>query len=422
MNTDVAIIGGGPGGSAAALRLRTHGINVTLIEREPFPRFHIGESMTGECGRQVRELGLEDEMAKHRFPVKLGTAVYGPKGRNRFYVPVMGRDEDRSLTQGSTWQVRRSAFDKLVQDRALSQGTAFVHGRAVRPLLDDSGAVTGVRVRHAGSEIEEDIGAKIVLDTSGSAKFLAHAGVTSPVEPGRYFRQVAIFSHVKGALRGDGEHPLDTILFYREPHHWAWFIPIDEDVTSVGVVVPSDYFQSCKQNPEDFYMREIIGLNDELTRRLSTVERIEDVRSVSNYSYEVKRFAGPGFMCVGDSHRFIDPIFSFGLFTALEEADLAVQAVVRNLEGGGEPESFDEYQTLCVRGLDRMQTLVDGFWSNPFGFAVLLHQRYLDDFIDMFAGRVYDEEESPGLKALTKLNNRTVSRGAPEALSADLSA
>ena len=412
MKTDVAIIGGGPGGSAAALRLQRQGIETVLIERDSFPRFHVGESMTGECGRQVRDLGLEEEMAKQAFPVKLGTAVYGPQGRNRFYVPVMGRDEDMSMVTSSTWQVRRSTFDKMLQDSALAAGATMVPGKAARPLLDDAGTVTGVRVSHASGG-EEDIEARIVLDTSGASKFLAHAGVTSPIEPGRYFRQVAIFSHVTGALRDEGEHPLDTILFYRETHHWAWFIPIDEEVTSVGVVVPSEYFRSRKESPEDFYAREVLDLNEELTRRLETVDRVEDVRSVSNYSYEVKRFAGPGFLCAGDSHRFIDPIFSFGLFTALEEADLAVQAIVKNLENGAQPESFEDYQELCVRGLDRMQTVVDGFWSNPFGFAVLLHQRYLHDFIDMFAGRVYDEEESPGLRALTKLNDKTLSRGAP---------
>lgn len=415
MKTDVAIIGGGPCGSAAAIWLQRAGIETVLVERDPFPRFHIGESMTGECGQQVVALGLESAMREHAFPVKVGTAVYGPNGKNRFYVPVMARRSDGALTPGSTWQVRRSTFDQVIQEAAIRAGSRLIPGRATRPIVDEDGTVTGVRVSAAASGKQDTVAAKVVLDASGQGKFLAHAHVTSPIRPGRYFRQVALFTHFKGAIRDEGENPLDTTIFYRRTHHWSWFIPIDDEVTSIGVVVPSAYFRSFKETPRDFFLREVMTVNSELTRRLPDVEQVTEVRSVSNYSYSVDDFTGPGFLCAGDSHRFIDPIFSFGLFVALAEADLAARAIGQLLDTGtGHTDPLQEYRAASERGLDRFQAMIDGFWSNPLGFAILLHQRYLDDFIDLFAGRVYGDEDSPGLVALKKLNDRTLALGAPD--------
>src|SRR5213596_3951311 len=90
MKTDVAIIGGGPGGSATAMFLAQTGLRVTLIEKAQSPRYHIGESLTGECGNCLRTLGLEAEMTSRRHPVKYGVTVYGPRGNNSFWVPVKG--------------------------------------------------------------------------------------------------------------------------------------------------------------------------------------------------------------------------------------------------------------------------------------------------------------------------------------------
>src|SRR5262245_10716987 len=109
MKTDVAIIGGGPGGSSAAMFLDKKGIRSAIVEKMTFPRYHIGESMTGECGGLIRELGLEEKMALRRDPVKYGVKVFGPEGRSSFHVPVMARTPEKTLTPAYTWQVRRSS-------------------------------------------------------------------------------------------------------------------------------------------------------------------------------------------------------------------------------------------------------------------------------------------------------------------------
>ena len=118
MKTDVLIIGGGPGGSAMAMFLIREGIKPLILEQEEFPRFHIGESMTGEAAQVVRRLGLEAEMTKGKHPVKHGVKVFGSTGVNSWYVPVSSRDKDWNLSFSTTWQVRRSDFDAMMLKEA----------------------------------------------------------------------------------------------------------------------------------------------------------------------------------------------------------------------------------------------------------------------------------------------------------------
>ena len=129
MKTDVAIVGGGPGGSACAMFLQQAGVSSTIIEKAEFPRYHIGESMTGECGNALRTLGLEAEMVGRGYPVKWGVSVFGTSGKNRFYVPVKGRRGNGELFDASTWQVRRSEFDEMMLNTARARGAEFIQGQ-----------------------------------------------------------------------------------------------------------------------------------------------------------------------------------------------------------------------------------------------------------------------------------------------------
>ncbi len=406
MQTDVAIIGGGPAGTACALYLEKAGIRSTIVEKASFPRYHIGESMTGECGNCVTTLDLQSYMAKFPHPIKWGTRVYGPKGESPFRVPVMARSADGELFANSTWQVRRSDFDAMLLDAARDRGVNFVQGEVVEALRAGD-AVTGVRVRTADG-VEETLHASVVIDASGQSTFLARVGMIGPKERGNYDNQVAIFSQVVGAIRDDGPEGADTLIFYQKKHHWAWFIPLDDESVSIGVVVPSDYFASRGESKRDFLLREIRELNPELSRRIPELKLTEEVRAISNYSYHVTNFTGKGYLCIGDAHRFIDPVFSFGLFFAMKEAELAAAAVADYLRGGGAelPNPFAAFEAMCNHGMDTIQELIDAFWNQPLAFAVFVHSRHTDDCIDMFAGRVYMDKPSRGLQAFRKLNGK----------------
>lgn len=401
--TEVIIIGGGPGGAASAIHLAKKGIHSVIIEKDEFPRFHIGESMTGECGQAVRDLGLEAEMAEIPKTVKHGVTVYGQGGKGSFWLPVMKRDENGQLVNNPTWQVTRSEFDRIVLSKAVKDGAELVRGKATTALQKEDGTVYGVEVKlNDGST--ETIEADVVLDASGIATFLSTTGVASKKERGKYDRQIAIYAHVKGANRDEQDN---TLIFYEKKNHWAWFIPVDDDTVSIGVVTPSDYYRETNEEMRDFFLREMHKINPALSERVSDLEMVDEVRATTNYSYHVHSFTGKGFLCVGDAHRFIDPIFSFGLHFALKEASLAADAIAAYLHDGQGKDAdnpFEAYEAQCELGMNTIQEVLDCFWSSPISFAFFAHERYTEDFIDIFAGRVYQKKPSRGLQAVRKVN------------------
>jgi len=404
MKTDVAIIGGGPGGTATGMFLAQAGLRVTIVEKAQSPRYHIGESLTGECGNCLRTLGLEEEMTARRHPVKYGVTVYGPRGKNAFWVPVKGWRPESGLFDTHTWSVRRSDFDHMLFTAAAARGVSVMQAEAVAPLLNGE-AVRGVRVRTSSGTVE-DIASEVLVDASGQATFLGNTGLIGEKVRGNYDRQVAIFSQVAGAIRDPGAASGNTLIFYGKKHHWAWFIPLDDQVVSVGVVVPADYYLSKNESRHQFLLRELHELNPDLMRRLPQIEFVEQVRGIPNYSYRLWNFTGKGFLCVGDSHRFIDPVFSFGVFFAMKEAEHAAASIALFLADSKreQPNPFANYQRLCDRGQDSVQELIDAFWEHPYAFSMLAHHRYPEDIIHMFAGRVYNETPLPGLMAMRSIN------------------
>jgi FADH2-dependent halogenase len=401
--SSVVVVGGGPAGSVVAACLAARGIPTTVLEHETFPRFHIGESLTGECGALLRRLGLEDQMDAAGHPVKWGVSVFGSGGRNRFWVPVMQVTEDGGRAEASTWQVRRSEFDRQLLDHARSLGADVRDGTAIAPLSGGDGRVRGVRAEVDGATV--DLAAEFVVDASGSRCFLARAGVAGRKTPGPYVRQVAIFTHVLGATRDDGPAGGNTLIFYDRPDHWAWFIPIDAEVVSVGVVVPAAYYTAADESPADFLGRQLLELNPALAERTGGATFVMDPHVKANYSYRVDPFAGPGWICVGDSHRFTDPIFSFGVHLASHEAERAAATIAAELAApSANGRALAEYAAWCEGGQDTVAALIDSFWSHPLAFGWLLQDRHRDELIDLFAGRVYDvPDPAPGLAALKRL-------------------
>lgn len=387
----VAIIGAGPAGTASALYLLEAGIQPILFDKDPFPRYHIGESLTGECAGRLRELGLESKMNAINYPVKRGVRVYGTEGKNAFWVEVQKRDGSNQLVPTTTWQVRRDTFDKMLLDTAIERGAKFHQAEVISPLMDGD-SVSGLQFRTENGALNT-LNTDVVIDASGQGTFLANCrDITSHKERGRYDKQVAIFSQVRGAIRGlDTKGAGDTIIFYKQKHHWSWFIPVDKDTVSVGVVVPSDYFKAQKCSKLDFLRNELHTLNPELTKRLPILDFVEPVRTASNYSYEVKQFTGKGFLCVGDSHRFVDPIFSFGVHFGLSEGKLAAQAIKRYIGGekGDAENPFVDYQTIVQGGQEIVQNLVDCFWDFPVAFLYYIQKRHIDGITDIFSGRIY---------------------------------
>lgn len=397
MKTKVLIIGGGPGGCAVAMFLAKEGIKPVILEQEEFPRFHIGESMTGEAGGVLRRLGLEEKMLERKYPVKHGVRVFGTSS---WFIPVAQRDKNWELNPATTWQVRRSDFDAMMLEEAQNRGAKVVRGTAKKALRTDDGGVRGITLERPDGSSEE-IEAEVVVDCSGMATFLANQKVTGPKYLGSYDKQIAFFTHVKGAVRDSetsGEMARNnTLIFYQKKYHWGWFIPVDEEIVSLGLVVPTAEFLKHKQNPEDFFRDYLPKINPEIARRIENLDYVEKVHVIPNYSFQVRGFCGKGFICIGDAHRFIDPIFSFGLSAAMREAEFAVPYIVSYVKGERRAEAnpFDAFQRFCEKGSDNLEDMVDLFWEQPFAFATFVHHRYRQELTDAFAGRVYETEHQP---------------------------
>jgi flavin-dependent dehydrogenase len=241
--------------------------------------------------------------------------------------------------------------------------------------------------------------------------------VTGPKYLGAYDRQIAIFSQITGGIRDFGDtrdtQPGNTFIFYRTKYQWAWWIPLDDDIISVGVVVPASYFTEKGESKKDFLTRELHEMNSNLTERLPEINLIEETRVIKNYSYQVKNFAGKGFLCLGDAHRFVDPIFSFGLYVTMKEAQFAGPLIRRYLNGELESREnpFAEFQIFVEQGIDILEDTLDGFWEYPYAFAMLVYHRHVDKMIDIFAGRIYDGQPSEAALSFRRLLKRERSYG-----------
>ena len=393
----VIIIGGGPAGSATALHLLRSGVQPLIIERESFPRFHIGESLSGECGADLRGLGLEEELLRQKYPIKHGVKVFNPHGVP-FWVEVKKRcPETNALIPTWTWSVVRSSFDRILLDAARNRGVEYMECDAVAPIKEDD-RITGVQIRTAKGALE-DHRCEVLVDCSGQATFLANRGITGKKIKGSYVSQVAVFSQLTDMVLDPGSDtdtslaPGNSLIFYKQKDHWAWMIPLSDTITSIGVVVPAPYFKERKLDKVDFLRDEILTLNPDLTRRVTNTSFVEEVRTISSYSYTVPNFTGRGFACVGDAHHFTDPIFSFGVFLSMKEAEFAVEAILKHL--GAEKEvnekSFAAYEALATQGQDAVRDLIDCFWEYPLVFTRMAGGKAQDDITDLFAGRLYGE-------------------------------
>src|SRR5689334_11547275 len=175
---EVIIVGGGPGGASTALYLLKAGIKPLIIERQDFPRFHIGESLSGECGNCLRNLDLEARVAHEKYPVKHGVHVFNPHGKG-FWVEVKKRCPDtNALIPTSTWSVKRSTFDKILLDEALHRGADHMQCDAVAP-IQEHGGVTGLQIRTPSGALES-LHCDVLVDCSGQGTFLANRGITGP--------------------------------------------------------------------------------------------------------------------------------------------------------------------------------------------------------------------------------------------------
>ena len=391
----VIILGGGPAGAATAMYLLKRGITPVIVERDQHPRYHVGESLTGATAVALKDLGLGPAIEAQNYPIKHGAVFYGQDGKNDFWVGLVRRNEKFEQVPTSTWSVMRSTFDKILFDAALERGATWIEATAVAPIVEGD-TVIGLKIR-TPEGATENLYSEVLIDASGSATFLANHRVTGRKVPGNSDKQIALFTQFANTIRDNGperhQQPGNTLLYYQAKHYWAWFIPVTEELTSVGVVFRTDYFKKKGMTKEEMMLHECRHMTPVLSERLPDLTPQEPIYAIPNFSYRVYDYTGKGFFCIGDAHRFIDPIFAYGIYFGVQEGEFAAEAIARLFSGdiktNGNP--FADYERLCDEGNDVVEDVIGVLWEYPLAFQRIVSLRDHVPALDLLSGRIYGE-------------------------------
>lgn len=315
---EVAIIGGGPGGSTAAALLAERGRKVILIEKDRHPRFHIGESLLPLNLPLFDKLGIREEIERCSMP-KYGVEFVSPQHKKAVTYDF-AQAWDKSLPY--SYQVRRSEFDHLLLKNAAAKGATVVEGMRAENVAFLPDGRAEIRARDEAGR-ERRWHADFVIDASGRDTLLSsQLGLK---RRNRRHNSAAMFGHFTGAQRLAGKAEGNISIFWLE-RGWCWFIPLADGTTSVGIVAPPDFFKSRKAGLTDFFMSTVAAC-PELAARLKDAQLTAPVTATGNYTYTASRMTGPGFLLVGDAFSFVDPVFSTGVYLAMTTASLGAEAV-----------------------------------------------------------------------------------------------
>jgi flavin-dependent dehydrogenase len=326
---DVIVIGGGPAGATAAAALSRAGRTVVLLERDQFPRFHIGESLLASVNDVLETIGAMDLVRAAGFPRKWGATFITPDGGVERFADFATSSE---VPAPQTWQVPRERFDELLLRHAGACGADVRERHRVLAVAFDAEGVT-VSVRAGdGPGSQQSLRARVLIDASGRASLLSRQFNLRIDEPG--LANIAVFAHYAGVPRGDGRRAGDIRVVARADGGWFWLIPISDELMSVGAVLPQRVFAVQPRLEDGDLLQRLIGDTPAVARLMGNAERRWPVRVERDFSYGSTRYAGDRWITVGDAGSFLDPVFSSGVAIALESGLEGARAVERGLTTG----------------------------------------------------------------------------------------
>lgn len=316
---DVLVVGGGPAGSTIATLLARRGERVLLVEKERHPRFHIGESLLPANLPLFDELGVGEEIARIGMP-KFGVEFVSPYHTGGPSHLEFAQSWDNRFE--SAYEVRRSEFDHILFKNAAAAGALTLEGcRVTAVAFPERGRVVASVRGDDGPD--RQVTAKFLVDASGRDTLLANR-VARKVG-NRHHHSAAVYGHFTGARRLPGKAEGNISLFWFD-HGWFWFIPLRDGTTSVGAVCHADFIKARNTDVTTFF-KNVIAMSPALADRLHDAELVGPATATGNYSYTSDRIWGPGYLMVGDAYSFIDPVFSSGVYLAMQGAFFAADAV-----------------------------------------------------------------------------------------------
>jgi flavin-dependent dehydrogenase len=386
---DCVVIGGGPAGCSAAAIVAEAGLDTLLIERETVPRFHVGESLMPETYWPLERLGLNDRIRSSGWQVKKSVQFVTHKGNES--EPFFFRQHD-DRDSSETWQVERSEFDKMLFDRASELG-ADCHDqtRLVDVCFDDAQRARGVVVQDAEGKRRE-IACRVVIDGTGQQSFVANKLGLKEVDP--ILKKSAIWTYYKDAVRGEGDNQGATIILQtKSKQSWFWFIPLSRGITSIGCVGDNDYMLRGRGKPEQVFMEELEQCPG-LKPRLAKARQLGDIRVAKEFSYMTRQSAGDGWVLVGDALGFIDPVYSSGVYFALEMGIRAGDAVVEGFEKNDlSAQQLGAWCDSFKAGVNWIRKLVHAFYTKEFSIGRFMkeHPEHRGGVTDLLIGRIFKE-------------------------------
>jgi ABC-type nitrate/sulfonate/bicarbonate transport system ATPase subunit/flavin-dependent dehydrogenase len=393
LDAEVIIIGGGPAGSTLGAYLSRAGIGHMILDRAVHPRRHVGESLVCSTTRLFDEIGFLPVMEREGFIHKHGANWVHWDGQRRCTLRFREIPE-MSIRQDYTYHVDRARFDQLLLKHAESCGSRVLQGAQVeRVEFGPNGAATGVRVQQDGSS--RLLRGRLIVDASGRQTLLGSQLKLKRKDP--LFNQFAVHSWFEGVDRGTAD-TADFIHIHLLPlpRAWAWQIPISPTVTSVGVVTDGTAFVKGGEDVEAYFARQV-ALNPVLAARMAAAQRLEDFQRDGNYSYMMDRFAGDGWLLVGDAARFVDPVFSSGVSVAMELARRAAEVIGTALAAGDlSAARFAPYESAVRTGVDVWRQFILLYYRLPPMFFDLLNEtdsRLLA--LQLLQGEVFDRRPLP---------------------------
>ena len=354
----VVVVGGGPAGSTAATMLAAQGFQVLLLEREKFPRDHVGESMLPASIPVLQELGVLERMEGAGFLPKYGaTMVWGTDES-----PWSWYFEETNTKYPHSYQVWRPQFDQILLDNSRCHGVDVREGHRVTEVVFDSGRAS--RVKYQGEDgVSHEIEAGFVVDASGQGGVLASSLGLRQWDP--FFRNLAVYGYYTGAKRLPGRDETN-IFIEAHPRGWLWNIPLHTGWASVGAVVDSE---SGQEGVGQYGLRDF--LHAQLRAAPHMAEMLEEAELVSgpfivkDWSYVCERLVGDGYVLAGDAACFVDPLFSSGVHLALMSGVLAAAYATTALK---DPElakaAGDAYQELYFKEYSHFRELARLFYSS----------------------------------------------------------
>jgi len=383
---DVVVIGGGPAGSTVSTILAQQGVRVRLYERETFPRFHIGESLIPETYWVLRRIDMLPKMQASRFTKKYSVQFVNSLGKES--APFYFWD-NKPHECSQTWQVVRSEFDQMMLDNAREHGVDVHEGVRVRDVLFDGERAVGVKIQEDGKQTE--IPAKVVVDASGQNGLLMNRLNLRVWDP--ILNKGAIWTYWQGAYRDTGRDEGATLVIQTPGKNgWFWYIPLHDDIVSMGVVAPFDYLFKGRGPYAQTYDEEV-AKTPGAKERVANAKRVTGHFATKDYSYRSNRVAGDGWVLVGDAFGFLDPLYSSGVLLALRSGEFAGDAIVEGLRkkdlSGAQ---LGKWGPAFNEGVDRMRRLVCEYYGGfSFGKMVRKYPELRGTLTDLLIGDLFED-------------------------------